>query len=219
MEGTDTVGDIQIVLLLLLRNDIDGASQCICTQTGRYYSFINFNPVYDIDRQIRQWNTAAFCIQWYSVQKITYGITRHSIDGEVEVRANSAFLSHLNARCTVHQVVEVIQWVYYRLDVECIDSKGSFLHFLRLGLSVNLDRTQRYGTFLQCKVLFFILPDVEGLFHGLVAQEGDDEGMFTRSDLQWILPPVIRIGAGGGVFHSDGGLGYRCPVLVYDFSG
>ena len=32
--------------------------------------------------------------------------------------------------------------------------------------------------------LFFILPDVEGLFHGLVAQEGDDEGMFTRSDLQ-----------------------------------
>ena len=54
MEGTDTVGDIQIVLLLLLRNDIDGASQCICTQTGRYYSFINFNPVYDIDRQIRQ---------------------------------------------------------------------------------------------------------------------------------------------------------------------
>ena len=64
------------------------------------------------------------------------------------------------------------------------DSKGSFLHFLRLGLSVNLDRAQRYGTFLQCKVLFFILPDVEGLFHGLVAQKGDDEGMFTRCDLQ-----------------------------------
>ena len=54
MEGADAVRDIQIVLLLLLRNDIDGASQCICTQTGRYYSFINFNPVYDIDRQIRQ---------------------------------------------------------------------------------------------------------------------------------------------------------------------
>ena len=54
MEGTDTVRDIQIVLLLLFCNDIDGTSQCICTQTGRYYSFINFNPVDDIDRQICQ---------------------------------------------------------------------------------------------------------------------------------------------------------------------
>jgi len=35
-----------------------------------------------------------------------------------------------------------------------------------------------------CRVVFFLLADVEGLFHGLVAQEGDDEGMFTRGDLQ-----------------------------------
>ena len=64
MEGADAVRYIQIILLLLLCNDIDGTAQCICSQAGS--------------------------------------------DGEVEVRANPAFLSHLDARCTVHQVVEVI---------------------------------------------------------------------------------------------------------------
>ena len=46
--------------------------------------------------------------------------------------------------------------------------------------------TEFNATALSCnvKLLFFILPDVEGLFHGLVAQEGDDEGVFARSDLQ-----------------------------------
>ena len=37
-----------------------------------------------------------------------------------------------------------------------------------------------------------------GLFHGLVAQEGDDEGVFPGATCR-NTSPVVRIGAGGGV--------------------
>jgi hypothetical protein len=49
MEGADAVRYIQIILLLLLCNDIDGTAQCICSQAGRDYSFVYLNPVYDVN--------------------------------------------------------------------------------------------------------------------------------------------------------------------------
>jgi hypothetical protein len=43
------------------------------------------------------------------------------------------------------------------------------------------------------------------------------QGLFNLKALRAL--DVLEVDAGGGVFHCDGGLGYRCPVLVYDFSG
>ena len=96
MERTDAVRSIHEVLLFRLGNDVDCATQRIRTQRGRYYAFIDFHPVDQVNGQVCERYAAPFAIQRHTVDEVAHGITGQSVDREVEIRTYAPLFTYFD---------------------------------------------------------------------------------------------------------------------------
>ena len=160
MKRTYPIGSIQIVLFILFSDDINGSTQSVCSQAGRNDSFINLDPVNNIDRQICEGDTASFCGKGHAVDKVTNGITGHPVDGKIEVRTDTTFFPDFDAGCSVYYRVQVIQWIDGWFYIQCIYCEYTLFYLLALGFAIYFDGIQVYSTFFKYKILFFTVSEV-----------------------------------------------------------
>ena len=77
---------IQEVVDAFVCHQVDGTSQSIASQIGRYYTFVHLYMVDHIHGDIGQCHLDAFRIERYAVDEITNGVARHTIERQFEVR-------------------------------------------------------------------------------------------------------------------------------------
>ena len=169
VERSHSIRGIQVITGSLIRDDVDGTSQGIRTQTGRNHPFVDLNPFDQIDRQIGQRNTTAFRIQGNTIQKIADRIARHTIDGEVKIGTDTSLFPYTDAGRSVHHLIQVVYRIGQRFDIQRIGGKHSLSDLLRLRLAIHLHSMERDGIFAQDHILLRCPTDGTFQPKGLIA--------------------------------------------------
>ena len=145
VKGTYAIRGIEVVCLLAIGHHVDGSSQGIATEPRRYYTFIYLYMVNHTDGQIGQCDARAFCVERHTIDEVSHGIARHSVDAQVEVAAQSTFLAYLHTCCMVNQTVQVADAANHRTYVDGIHGKSPFAQLLCLALTQNGNVVKCHG--------------------------------------------------------------------------
>jgi len=161
MERTDAVRSVQEVLFFSLSDDVNRTTQCIRAQRGRYYTFIDFHPVDQVDGQVCERHTAPFAIQRHTVDEVAHGITGQPVDREVEIRTYAPLFAHFDASRAIDQFIQVMKRINDRFHIERIDRKRTLPCLLRLCLPIHFHGIQVYSAFFQLEIESFVAVKVE----------------------------------------------------------
>ena len=130
MERSHAVREIEVVAAAAVRDDVHGTTQRVASEAGGNDTFIDFDPVDDVDGQVGQRHAGALGVERHPVEEIADRVPAHAVDGQVEVAAHAALFADADAGGLVDGLGKRLQRAGLQADVERAHGECTFAQFL-----------------------------------------------------------------------------------------
>ena len=104
--GSKTVGGVQIVGRAAVGDNVHRTAQRIAAEPCGHHSLVDFDVLDEVHRQAGESHTGTLGVERHTIDEVTDGVARHTVNTKVEVGAYSTLLPYFHACGAVHQTTE-----------------------------------------------------------------------------------------------------------------